>query len=244
MHDLRCTNVVFTAHSLGAAIATLASMDLRGPNTIHVDAVWTYGSPRVGNAEFVKAYVAAAERQSVDPPSWRIVHYHDIIPRINLHSAPWGPRHVPLEVYYYTENPTGPHKECPPENNDTASENRRCSFGTPVTSWDQTLELHDHMRYLGISFGNSTGFDHRLYHGHEYCGFKLGSLEVKAGVFASHYPQVSMAVCLAVSLVLLCCFCCVRSVRRKHGVREFCCCRHSNGELAEPFLIQTSAYRQ
>eukprot|EP00418_Pyrodinium_bahamense_P031049 CAMPEP_0179153662 /NCGR_PEP_ID=MMETSP0796-20121207/74736_1 /TAXON_ID=73915 /ORGANISM="Pyrodinium bahamense, Strain pbaha01" /LENGTH=368 /DNA_ID=CAMNT_0020854961 /DNA_START=57 /DNA_END=1163 /DNA_ORIENTATION=+ len=145
LRDLKCQRVSLTGHSLGGAVATLASMDLRGGVNMPVVAVWTYGKPRVGNDAFVEAYVRLAREQGIDPPMWRVVHYHDIIPRINLYSFPWKPRHEPLEVYYYTENSFVSHV-C--ESTPQQLENPKCMLGTPVLEWSYP----DHMKYLRVPF--------------------------------------------------------------------------------------------
>lgn len=57
-----------TGHSLGAALATLA-----GDRYEKTQAVYTFGSPRVGNAVFSEKYKT---------PCYRIVHSRDIVARI------------------------------------------------------------------------------------------------------------------------------------------------------------------
>ena len=41
----------------------------------HVESTWTYGKPRLGNVEFANSFVAAATKQGVSSPIWRIVHF-------------------------------------------------------------------------------------------------------------------------------------------------------------------------
>lgn len=64
-----------TGHSLGGALAAIASTRIRPPDRIA--ACYTYGCPRVGNAEFVN--------QLWKVPVYRQVHSSDIVPR-----APFG----------------------------------------------------------------------------------------------------------------------------------------------------------
>jgi triacylglycerol lipase len=75
----------FTGHSLGGALATLASTLPPGPT-----ATYTFGAPRVGNAAF-----AAALRNV-----FRIVHADDIAPKYPL---PLGYRHGG-EAWHLAEN--------------------------------------------------------------------------------------------------------------------------------------------
>lgn len=70
--------VFLTGHSLGGALATLCAFDCvwtlnLGPRDIHVA---TYGSPRVGNAAFRRAY------DNVVPASWRVSIAADIITKL------------------------------------------------------------------------------------------------------------------------------------------------------------------
>jgi triacylglycerol lipase len=65
-----------TGHSLGAALATLASIRLVNEGYT-VKSVYTYGSPRVGNPDFHSAYSTV---------NYRFVNNNDVVP------------HVPLEI--------------------------------------------------------------------------------------------------------------------------------------------------
>ena len=61
-----------TGHSLGAAVATILSAYLKQKGFDPL--LYTYGSPRVGNETFVKAYV--------DITHYRHVYHHDIVPLV------------------------------------------------------------------------------------------------------------------------------------------------------------------
>lgn len=63
-----------TGHSLGAAIATLAADRLArgdGDNKYEVQGLYTYGSPRAGNGEFVNTFPVSN--------TYRFVHHRDIV---------------------------------------------------------------------------------------------------------------------------------------------------------------------
>ncbi|HEY5038320.1 MAG TPA: lipase family protein [bacterium] len=66
------TPLYVTGHSLGGALATVAVMNL--PNPDQIAACYTYGAPRVGNAEFVEAFYKV--------PVYRLVHASDIVPHL------------------------------------------------------------------------------------------------------------------------------------------------------------------
>lgn len=107
LHKLGCKLIDVTGHSLGAGVATLAAMDLRASG-MQVRMLWTFGSPRVGNLAFVKAFMALAEKQGAPVASWRVVHFHDPVPQ-------GGPSdfymHVPNQVYYPRDSSS--FKVCP-----------------------------------------------------------------------------------------------------------------------------------
>lgn len=77
----RYTPVVVTGHSLGGALATLCAQFLAGRG-YGVAPVYTFGSPRVGNADFAAAYT---------PTQFRLVNDDDPVPWL---PAGWGYRHV------------------------------------------------------------------------------------------------------------------------------------------------------
>lgn len=62
-----------TGHSLGGALATIASMKLPSDR---IAACYTFGGPRVGNSEF--------EQKLYKVPVYRVVHAADIVPRVPL----------------------------------------------------------------------------------------------------------------------------------------------------------------
>ncbi|KAI8609995.1 Alpha/Beta hydrolase protein [Chytriomyces sp. MP71] len=88
-------NLVFVGHSLGAAIATLALVDLvqssivAYPNSTHLV---SFGMPRIGNAAFRES-VLALQLGSI----FRLVNYGDSVPHYGLQS--WGFRHIERQLW-------------------------------------------------------------------------------------------------------------------------------------------------
>jgi len=78
-----------TGHSLGGAMATIATSRLAD----QVDALYTYGSPRVGTRKFVKSFLHV--------PHYRHVNNNDIVPKVPF--AIMGYRHTctPRYINYY-----------------------------------------------------------------------------------------------------------------------------------------------
>lgn len=60
-----------TGHSLGAAMATIASSKLQ--DECHIDSLYTFGSPRCGNKKFI---------ESCTFPHYRYVNNNDIVTRV------------------------------------------------------------------------------------------------------------------------------------------------------------------
>ncbi|KAL6784853.1 hypothetical protein ACKKBF_B03495 [Auxenochlorella protothecoides x Auxenochlorella symbiontica] len=69
---------LFTGHSLGGALAVLASIEFvrRAPQYAAGVSVYTFGSPRVGNGPF------ATEHRAAVPDCWSVINNQDPIPRI------------------------------------------------------------------------------------------------------------------------------------------------------------------
>jgi len=148
---------IITGHSLGGALATLAAFDLSKSRVIDKSKmqVYNFGSPRVGNYEFSRAFADEGI------PSYRIVNSRDPVSqappcgKINGQCSKgpqqsgkwWQPYHVDTEIYY--PNPTmlnGQYKKC-------VNEDNSCSFGLSVTSTD----LSTHLYYFGEKIGVCNG---------------------------------------------------------------------------------------
>ena len=74
-----------TGHSLGAALATLVTAYLSNSN-INMDSCYTYGSPRVGDADFANAL----EGKNI----YRMVNYCDVVTMVPFDVAAIQYRHV------------------------------------------------------------------------------------------------------------------------------------------------------
>lgn len=133
-----CQRVLFLGHSLGAAITTLASLDVAFSHTtsLPLQSI-TLGSPRVGNKKF-------SEYISLKIPNViRWTHAADMIP----HLPPMiiGYRHRLREVW---EN-DGIYNNC----SETDSEDKKCSDGVSFP-----ISLSDHSIYGGFSLKDSPCF--------------------------------------------------------------------------------------
>ena len=64
-----------TGHSLGGALATLATCDLAGLTAVRVKACYTFGGPRVGNTAFRRIMEQV-------PPVYRVVRQGDLVAEV------------------------------------------------------------------------------------------------------------------------------------------------------------------
>jgi len=129
--ELRGLPVSVTGHSLGGALATLAARHVAAALGREVAHVYSFGSPRVGNAKFAERYNAL-----LAGVTWRVTHWRDVVP--GLPPAELWYRHVSREVFY----------------NDDASEYTVCSIGVEEdpACQDQLWvkdSVDDHLHYLG-----------------------------------------------------------------------------------------------
>ena len=133
-----CTRVLFTGHSLGAALTTLAAVDFARSGTSLSIQSFTLGSPRVGNSAF------SDYAMSMVPNTIRWTHTID--PVVHLPPKFLGFRHRTREVWqnsdtsYITCSATNPE--------DSSCANSVISIG--LTSIDQ------HSNYGGIPLSSGT----------------------------------------------------------------------------------------
>lgn len=127
--------VLLTGHSLGAAVAELAAWHLAAAGAA-LEAVYTYGTPRVGNAAWARAWGAAVGRGGA-APAFRVIHFEDPVPHLPLELM--GFVHPPTEVFYGSEA-GGAWRQCSSSNGEDAA----CSNSVlPV-------DAKDHDTYLGV----------------------------------------------------------------------------------------------
>merc|ERR1712187_63403 len=96
----------------------------------------------VGNKAFVDEFVSTAAAAGLSPGAWRVVHYHDPVPRMAPKGLPFGYAHVPQEIYYYSKDESA-YRMC-----DASGEDPSC--GNSVHLW---ACLNDqHATYLNKTF--------------------------------------------------------------------------------------------
>lgn len=129
--------VYCAGHSLGAALATIAALDLRKVVGIEDVRLYTFGSPRVGN------YVFARWFETIVTEHWRFTHNRDIVPSV----APtyMGFWHVSREVWivdYAVTNETLVGF-CDSTGEDSRCHNSQCLLGLCSSIGDHLLYLSE-----------------------------------------------------------------------------------------------------
>lgn len=132
--------VVVLGHSLGAAIAEVATFDLLAQG-FPVAAHYSFGTPRVGNAAWAAAWAAAVD--AAGAAHFRIVHNLDLVPRLPPNVV-FGFVHPPREVFY-NENQSA-FTLCDAAN----GEDPACSDA------DTDFKLSDHDVYLNRTLGTTV----------------------------------------------------------------------------------------
>lgn len=99
--EVGAKHVLLTGHSLGGMLAYAAAVNMGFSLKDVCCSVVTFGAPRVGDSEFVKAFKMLQERETIVSTA-RFVHVRDVIPR----TPPWlcGYRHVCKPTYLDSKN--------------------------------------------------------------------------------------------------------------------------------------------
>ena len=136
------TNRIFiTGHSLGASMATLLAYDILTIYTgFHLSYLVTFGSPRVGNINFVSSFT-----KYNNGVSYRITHYYDIVPHVP--EELFGYLHVSNEIWFNEDNTH--YDEC--YDSGSGGEDPLCSNScSPI----HCTSVSDHLHYMNITMGS------------------------------------------------------------------------------------------
>lgn len=159
--DSQYKKVVVTGHSLGGAVATLASAYLRKKG--HDCDLYTYGSPRVGNRQFARF----VEQQSKGD-NYRIVNQLDIvaaIPLAGLGRFPWLLRnrydHIFPQWWYKdglarTGNPYSARFEHQRQNMHSTCIKDSSIFGISGPRDMLSCKVRDHRVYANVDLQNKV----------------------------------------------------------------------------------------
>ena len=136
--------IFVTGHSLGAAVALLASLSIVSEIALPSGslAVYTMGEPRVGEANFV----AWAVQTLPAGQQYRVTHMADPVPHVPPMNFNY--LHVPQEIWY-NNNGASAGVRC---QGTAQAEDPACSDSVPV--YDYTID--DHLFYLGRWISHCT----------------------------------------------------------------------------------------
>ncbi|TYZ60198.1 hypothetical protein PybrP1_003520 [[Pythium] brassicae (nom. inval.)] len=129
--------VLVTGHSLGAAVAAICTFELALLEKIPVAALYTFGAPRAGNAEFS----AALRNASLDV--FRVTHFRDVVPHL---PPTWiGFQHTTREVFY--DEFQSDYRLCSEDSGEDMACSNACSpFGC--------TSVVDHLTYLNVTMSH------------------------------------------------------------------------------------------
>ena len=135
------TRLLITGHSFGAAMATLLTYDIITLfPTYTVTHFITFGSPRVGNSDFVQSF-----NEHYSNVYYRITHYYDMVPHVPEEFM--GYLHVSNEIWYDENNTI--FTIC----DDYNTEDNKCSNScSPIHCTSTT----DHLYYLNVTMGSDS----------------------------------------------------------------------------------------
>ena len=143
-------SVFVVGHSLGGALAQFAAIELAVEHNLRPSGVFTFGCPRVGNANFSHFANATLVNE------WRVTHWKDPVPHLPFVSGPYpsvaGYWHTPREVFY--DETSTSHRTC-----NGSGEDGTCSAQFPLGV--TTRYIHDHLTYFGSTGVGKVACAHR-----------------------------------------------------------------------------------
>ena len=150
-HELKNPKLLVSGHSLGAAVATLMTYDImnndaatEGAQEFNTIDLVTFGSPRVGNQEFVYDFMEKVN-EYLTPTFERVTHAYDIVPHVPQQFL--GYDHIPHEIWYNEENTIT--TSCDDEYD--YEEDSQCSNSCGPL---HCTSISDHLNYMNISMGS------------------------------------------------------------------------------------------
>lgn len=148
--------VLVLGHSLGGAIASLASASLVFENITQSNhlTLYTFGMPRVGNRRYAEIH------DKLVPSSYRLVHHNDIVPHLPIMFGSVRPKNKTGGSYHHGREVFYPNKNMNLNSNFTvcrADEDNKCSDGAMTKLpcvFNMSSCIEDHLFYFGVKVSN------------------------------------------------------------------------------------------
>uniref|UniRef100_A0A0N4Z4B2 Lipase_3 domain-containing protein n=1 Tax=Parastrongyloides trichosuri TaxID=131310 RepID=A0A0N4Z4B2_PARTI len=145
--------ILFTGHSLGGAVASLASAlfvyeneNVFGKSLRNETTLITFGQPRVGN------YMYSIQHDTLVPNSWRLIHKFDLVPHIPA-CYEYGRKRSCIPAFNHSPYHHGTEVWYPISMNGTS--NYTICLGEPINEDDTCsnkcflhYDINDHLRYF------------------------------------------------------------------------------------------------
>jgi hypothetical protein len=132
----RNARIFVTGHGLGGSFAQLAALDISELYQT-TDAVYVFGSCRVGNPQFATFYSKKIGE------TYRVIHYADVVPHLPVYSASYT--HAGPEVWY--ESDMQSFRQC-------EAEDPKCSSSIPANSLSVQDNNINHYMNLSPTLNN------------------------------------------------------------------------------------------
>jgi len=146
LSNYSCKTVSLTGHSLGAALATIAAMDLG--QTYTIKDMYNFGSPRAGDSTFASAYNSKFSNH------WRVTHSRDPIPHAYFEKN--GFFHIGQEAFYTNTTAAG-YKLCQSGEDTSCADQYANLYGNILSAlFNAPRYSDDHLEYMQEIVSYST----------------------------------------------------------------------------------------
>ncbi|KAG2523243.1 hypothetical protein JM18_005847 [Phytophthora kernoviae] len=129
--------LLVSGHSLGGAVAAICAFELEYIQNMSVQALYTFGKPRVGNTNF------SGRLRNASMEVYRLTHFNDAVPHL---PPTWtGFEHTTQEIFY--DEFSASYRSCSQSDGEDPTCSNTCS---PFSC----TSVVDHLTYLNITMSH------------------------------------------------------------------------------------------